>query len=199
MAYSSCCRNDLITNLANPSGDGMYVEATLDNTDTCQSSPTFTNLPVTYICANQPFNYNHGAIDADGDSLVYTLINPLDGPNPDDTLVYAPGFTPTNPISTTNGLFTLDTLTGQLTFTPDSQQIAVVTFLVQEYADLDGNGSHETLIGSTMRDMQIIVLDLPGCSNPGPDFPGIDTSTLVGGILVDDDVIEICPWRFTIL
>ncbi|NNC96297.1 MAG: T9SS type B sorting domain-containing protein [Chitinophagales bacterium] len=191
MSYSSCCRNDLVSNLANPAGDGMYVEATLDNTDTCNSSPTFTNLPVTYICAGQPFNYNHGALDIDGDSLVYTLINPLDGPT--TPLVYAPGFTPTNPVSTTNGLFTLDTLTGQLTFTPDSQQIAVVTFLVQEYADLDGDGTHETLIGSTMRDMQIIILDLPGCSNPGPDVSQIDSTTLVGGVLVNPSRVEVCP------
>ena len=143
ISYSSCCRNDLITNLANPASDGLYVEATLDNTDTCNNSPVFTNLPVTYICANQLFNYNHGAIDADGDSLVYTLVNPLDGPNA--PLGYAAGFDSVNPILTTPpNTFLLDSATGQLTFTPNGQQIAVVTFLVREYR----NGQ---LIGSTMR------------------------------------------------
>ena len=29
------------------------------------SSPQFTSLPVPYICENEPFNYNHGAFDAD--------------------------------------------------------------------------------------------------------------------------------------
>jgi hypothetical protein len=30
-----------------------------------------------YVCMNDPFRYNFGAVDEDGDSLVYALSTPL--------------------------------------------------------------------------------------------------------------------------
>ena len=43
--------------------------------ETC--SPLFTEYPAPYICAGQPYCYNNGSIDVDGDSLVYSLQTPL--------------------------------------------------------------------------------------------------------------------------
>ncbi|MFN8322575.1 MAG: hypothetical protein U0T74_07965 [Chitinophagales bacterium] len=84
-SYDDCCRNT-VTNLADPAPPslGFRVEATLNsNLVSCNDAPAFTSLPVPYFCANQPVNYSHGAIDTDGDSLVYTLASPLDrGPWP---------------------------------------------------------------------------------------------------------------------
>src|ERR1043165_6572570 len=131
-SFDECCRNNQITNLLNASGEDMYVQATLDNTVAgCNNSPVFTTLPVPYICANQSFFYNHGAVDADGDSLVYSLANPLGGlANP---IGYNGGFSPTYPLNTTTGTFPFDTTTGQMTFTPNGVQVAVVTVLEREY------------------------------------------------------------------
>ncbi|GIV34127.1 MAG: hypothetical protein KatS3mg031_1662 [Chitinophagales bacterium] len=180
--YSLCCRNDLITNLQTPGSYDLYVEAHLNNTlINCNNSPAFTTLPVPYVCAGQQFNYSHGAIDADGDSLVYTSINPMGGPT---TLIpYVSPFTSGNPLNTISGTggFVLNSTTGQITFTPAGGQVAVITVLVREYRN-------NVLIGSTMRDIQVVILP---CSNNQPVSSGIIQNS--GGNLRDSTTIEVCP------
>ena len=77
-SWDECCRNADITNLHTPDNYDLYVQAKLNNLlSNYNSSPVFTTLPVPFICSSQPYSYNHGAVDVDGDSLVYILINPL--------------------------------------------------------------------------------------------------------------------------
>lgn len=46
---------------------------------TGNNSPTFSNIPMTFMCCNLPFTFNNGAVDLkDGDSLSFDLANPLD-------------------------------------------------------------------------------------------------------------------------
>ncbi len=162
IGYSLCCRNNAITNLSNPGNQNLYVEARLNNTiSPCNNSPIFTTLPVPYVCAGQTAFYNHGSVDIDGDVLVYSLINPLNGSG--SNIPFRAGFSATNPLSVT-GSFGFDNNTGQMIYTPSAIQNAVVTVLVQEFR----NG---VLIGSTMRDMQIIVIS---CSNSAPTATGIN-------------------------
>ena len=100
-SFSHCCRNPLITNLQTPSGQNIFIKATLDNTGPdCNSSPIFTTLPVPYVCMGQLYNDNYGAIDADGDSLVYSLINPMTTGMVN--IQYVTGFSPTNPMSSSH-------------------------------------------------------------------------------------------------
>jgi hypothetical protein len=156
IGYDICCRNAAITNLSNPGSRDMYIEATLNNANgLCNNSPIFTTLPTPYICAWQQYFYNHGAVDIDGDSLVYTFINPLHDPG--SNIPYNTGYSVSNPMRTT-GPFQFNSQTGQMTFTPSQTQQPVVTVLVQEYR----NG---VLVGSTMRDIQIVVLN---CNNAPP-------------------------------
>lgn len=163
VGYSMCCRNSAITNLQNPGSQDIYAEANIDNTGgNCNSSPTFSNLPVPYICDGQPFSYNHGAVDPDGNTLVYTLVSTQNGPGSNTT--YVGGFTPNNPLAVT-GPFLFDINTGQMSFTPNGIQQAVITVLIDEY-DAGGNW-----VGSTMRDLQVVVLS---CSNNAPTPSGID-------------------------
>lgn len=83
-SYSLCCRScaiSTITNQANcnngTTGNALYVEALLNNVIADHnSSPTFTNIPLAFICANQSFTFNHGVIDINGDSLDYSFIAP---------------------------------------------------------------------------------------------------------------------------
>ncbi|MBL4657886.1 MAG: hypothetical protein JKX73_07780, partial [Flavobacteriales bacterium] len=180
-SWSHCCRNPLITNLTNPSSQNIYIEATHDNTlANCNSSPIFTTLPVPYICSGQPYSYNHGAIDIDGDSLVYTLVNPLTtGAVP---IGYQGGFTPTNFMNTISGSVTFSSQTGQMTIVPNGTQVAVVTILVEEWR----NG---VLIGTTMRDIQIIVL-ICGNQQPMLNAPGV--VNLQNGSLIDTMQVEAC-------
>jgi len=179
ISYTLCCRNDQITTLLTPGSYDLYVESTMNNTaGLCDNSPVFTSLPVPYVCAGQQFNYNHGAIDLDGDSLVYSLIAPLDGPGV--SIPYTGGLGPNNPMNAT-GSFVFNSVTGQMTFTPSVPQVAVVAVLVQEYR----NG---VLIGSTIRDIQVVVI---ACNNNQPVVTGIQNQT--GGATRDSLTAEVCP------
>ena len=188
LTWVDCCRSGSITNstiIPTTGGTETYLEANLDNlTVSCNSSPIFTSDPITYICAGEPFLYNHGAYDPDGDSLVYELINPLETDltqtvtNP---VAYVAGFSPTYPISTTPpNAFGFDPLTGQFSFTPDVAQQGIVTVLVREYR----NGQ---LIGSVMRDLQVIVTDCPG-----NNLPVVSTPANVNGGTLNGNTFTVC-------
>ncbi|HNH67225.1 MAG TPA: hypothetical protein PLB72_10300, partial [Bacteroidia bacterium] len=76
-SYELCCRNAAINTITNPLTNTFYIYATLNNTiSPCNTSPVFSNKPVPFACLGQELCFNHGASDADGDSLVYELITP---------------------------------------------------------------------------------------------------------------------------
>lgn len=158
LSYSLCCRNPDITNLVSPDVNDLYVETTINNVNgLCNNSPSFTTRPIPYICAGQLFNFNHGVVEPDGDSLIYTLVSPMttNGVN----IAHSGTFTATNPLTTTPAnSFGFNTSTGQMSFTPVAgvAQTAVVTMVVFEIRNGD-------TIGTIMRDMQIVVL--PNCTN----------------------------------
>jgi gliding motility-associated-like protein len=163
IGYTLCCRNNAITNLQNPGNYNIHAQATMSNMNNmCNNSPIFTTRPVPFVCAGQVFNYNHGAVDLDGDSLAYVLVNPLD--NTIVNIPYRNPFTANNPLTTTGG-FNFNNNTGQMSFNPSANQQAVVTVIVYEYR----NG---VLIGTTMRDMQLVVIS--SCNNINPTATGIN-------------------------
>lgn len=162
LGWNMCCRNAAITTLSDPSSENFYIEAHLDNTTTtCDNSPVFSNDPVAVYCNNYPQFFNHGATDADGDSLYFYLMNSLN--NPGSSVAYGSGYSGTNPMSTTAGT-NINSATGQLSFQPNRTQIAVLKVGVDEYR----NG---VLIGHIERDMQIIVTN---CNNSPPTAGGIN-------------------------
>lgn len=179
---TECCRNALTTNLVNASSYNLYVQSTLDNSDSlCNSSPVFTSLPVPYVCQNQLSNYNFGAVDPDGDSLVYTLINPLTAAG--TPIPYNSPYTPTYPITTTTGQVDFDSTTGNLSFNPNALQVCVVTVLIEEYRN-------DSLIGSVMRDIQVLVLNCGG--NLQPYLANGTIMNVSGGTLTDSNSVVVC-------
>ncbi|CAA6830390.1 MAG: internalin, putative [uncultured Aureispira sp.] len=173
-SFSDCCRNGAITN---SSSGSIYVETLINNVAApCNSSPVFATPPIPYICNNQPFGYNHGTTDPDGDSLVFSLITPKESPSLNIT--HNAGFSATQPLSTT-GAYAFDPATGQMNFTPNTTQIGVVAILVEEYR----NG---VLIGTTMRDMEIVVI---ACTNNTPIPSAVQN--LSGGAL-NNSAFETC-------
>lgn len=186
IGYSLNARNAIITTLVDPDFSNIYVEATINNTNgICNNSPAFSNLPVPYFCYLDSIYYNHGTIDFDGDSLVYTLITPLEGAN--SPMTYQPGFSANNPL-TTGGTFNFDPNTGQMFFVPQGAEVGVVTILVQEYR----NG---VLVGSTMRDIQVVILAQPLCNPPYGviNNQGIDSASVTGGVFTGAYELESCP------
>ena len=185
-----CCRNNAISTINGPGGEELCVEAELNNTNNYNnSSPVFTEYPTPYICVNQQFCYNNGAIDADGDSLVYSLVTPLADPG---VVNYLGGFSPVNPVV---GTTTFDPLTGDLCILATQIDVTVLAMKVSEYR----NG---VFIGSVIRDIQVIVLN--NCSTTPPVLTGINgspqdvTTATSADITIDHCSNGIDPIIFTI-
>jgi gliding motility-associated-like protein len=154
ISWTTCCRNGNITNgLAN----SMYIETRINNTNgICNNSARFTSLPTPYICAGQQFSFNHGAIDVDGDTLIYSMISPMET-SATTFYTFTGGATPTQPFFTTPAAsMQFNSNTGQMSFTPSGAQTAIAAVRVYEIRNGD-------TIGVTMRDIQVVVL--PNCTN----------------------------------
>ena len=182
MSWSSCCRNDQVTNLTNPNSLSTYLYTTMySGVDSCNNSPTFTSLPIPYVCLNQVVNYNFGVVEPDGDSIVYFM-----SPGFEDatTLVpYAAGFTFNQPLPGGNAV--LNTFNGQLTFTPTAVGVYVIVVRIEEYDPVTG-----VIKGTSIRDVQVVVQN---CSNLQPviDAPGIYNFT-GSGVQLDSNSVEVC-------
>jgi len=166
-SYSSCCRNT--SNNLVGSSDSYYWEAMLNSqTDPCNSAPVITAPPIPYVCANQQVNYNVGAYEPNGHTLVYSLINALTSPTA--IVTYQGGFTGAVPIP---GI-AIDAVTGEITFTPTTTGNYVVAILIEEY---DSNGN---LVGSIIQDFQFEVINCAANNNPAPPASGISNFTGTG-------------------
>jgi gliding motility-associated-like protein len=160
--FQLCCRNNAINTINNPGGEDIYVEAKLDNENfPCNSSPSFSNPPIPFVCAGQSYCFNHGATDIDGDSLVYTLIPPQTSPT--TNVNYLPGYSATQPLQS-SPLMTMNPLTGDICMTPTLIEVTVMAVKVEEYR----NG---VLVGSVIRDIQLRTI---ACSNDNPYLTGIN-------------------------
>ncbi|MEL6672635.1 MAG: PKD domain-containing protein [Bacteroidota bacterium] len=200
IGWARCCRNQAITNLANPLGEGITFLARVPGPleAACNSMPTFDQVPPIFLCSNETFAFDHSATDPDGDSLVYKLVNPytgtntaglgaenpmmggnqptvdpfnnLMGPPPYNNVAFAAGYTFTDPFG--SGNFVLDPLTGFLTVTPTQNGIFVFAISVCEYR----NG---ILLSENRRDFQIHIIDcLPQGAPPliAHDLTGLNYS-----------------------
>ena len=147
----------------------------------CNASPVFSSLGVPYLCNNVQTNFNFGAFDVDGDSLVFSLANPLTtGGVP---ITHQIPYSVTYPIITTTGTVDFDTTNGQMSFTPSGLQVCVVTVLVEEYRA-------GILIGSVMRDIQILITNCAGNVPPTMKSGGI--INVMNGTLIDTARVELC-------
>ncbi|HEX5625214.1 MAG TPA: PKD domain-containing protein [Saprospiraceae bacterium] len=81
IAYQRCCRNKTITNIVEPELIGATYSITIseDALRYCNSAPKFGAFPPIYICGDRVIQFDHSAIDANGDSLVYSLCVPYAG------------------------------------------------------------------------------------------------------------------------
>ncbi|MBP7478619.1 MAG: hypothetical protein KA797_08855, partial [Chitinophagales bacterium] len=169
--FQQAARNNVVTTLNNPGGQDLFLEARVNNTVTpCNSNPVYSNAPTAMVCRNQPYVYNQGAVDPDGDSLVFSLVAPKRALNTNVT--YNAGYSALSPFGASAPV-TINSATGEVSFTPINVQVAVLAVLVKEYR----NG---VLVGESTRDIQVNVLN---CNNTAPVSTGID-STNVDSIAV---------------
>ncbi|MBX7240676.1 MAG: T9SS type A sorting domain-containing protein [Bacteroidia bacterium] len=172
-SWYDCCRNGAITTITNPSFAGIYLEATLNNlTVAGNSSPDFTTKPVPYFGMNQAQTYSHATVEIDGDVLVYSLVSPFD--NAGVPVTFNAPYSSAYPLSTSTGTFPFNPVTGQMTFTPNMIQNAVMAVKVEEYRA-------GVLIGSVMRDIQMVILNASNGSSTVAPLSGISGASLVPG------------------
>jgi gliding motility-associated-like protein len=170
IGYSTCCRNYAITSGAGGNSIGSFNTVINLGYSPCNSSPTFNNPPVPYICLNQSFTFNQGATDPDGDSLSYALVDCKQTSNT-SPVTYNAGYSATAPLGP-NCTVTIDPVTGDISMFPTTIEVGVMCVEVTEWR----NGSP---IGTVVRDMQITVI------NCGANDPPVNTGINLTGIFVD--------------
>jgi gliding motility-associated-like protein len=177
-ASSQAGRSNNITNIFIPtSGSIMVLEATLNNLTAPNSAVTYTTIPTPFFCINKPAQYNPGAVDPNTDSLDFSMVPGLINGG---TVTYVAPYTASDPLAVAVGTFSFSNTTGQLNFTPNLAQKALVVGKVNEYR----NG---ILVGSSMREMTFVVLD-PCNNNP----PGGNVGTATGGVVVNATTVRVC-------
>jgi gliding motility-associated-like protein len=173
VVWERCCRNGVISNIQVPgdAGSTFYLEippVRVNGSNFTNSTPIFKTLTGDYICLNRPFTFEFGATDADGDSLVYSLVTPLNGFSSKDPANTAPlprgssnyplvswgaGFDVRSVMSGPVPL-RVNSRTGQLTVTVDKVGLYVFCVLTEEYRK-------GVKIGSGRRDFQLKAIDCP--------------------------------------
>ncbi len=140
ISYEECCRNGAILNMT-PGSHYFYSKVLIDSLN---STPVFLNPPIVMAQESVPFYYNPLPFDVDGDSISWSLDIPLD----------ANGTLSANyvlPSSDSLVPFSMDPITGEITFLPNMLGNFQVSVRVKEYR----NGVQ---IGEISRDMQLIVV-----------------------------------------
>lgn len=127
------------------------------------NSPILLNPPIDNACVGEIYIHNPGAVDADGDSLYYSLhVSLRESGQP------IPGYQ----FPSASNFLTIDNFTGDLVW--DSPMLVGeynVGILIEEFR----NG---VKIGSILRDMQITVV--PNCL-PSPNITGVADTCIIAG------------------
>ncbi len=178
ITWERCCRNSDIANIVNPKGSGIkYI---LEIPPLMKKGRIFKNSspgmfqPLRdYACVGQFYSVAFTGVDPDGDSLVYSLANPLNTasqiavpiptPKPNIDILFNPGFSADNQIPGAPALAI--SYQGRLTIKPTVTGLFVFAVKIEEYRD-------KVKIGESRRDFQMLVVD--GCNPPDPPQVAVD-------------------------
>lgn len=198
IAWERCCRNNFVSNI-NYSGQINTVGQTFflqfppvikNNLPFVNSTPALFPPLRDYGCVGKPFYTEFGGTDLDGDSLVYSLADPLDSSTDDahpaitaapySNIPWVDGIDVNNmvpgvpPLQVNSG--------GLITVTPDTKGLFVFAVKVEEFRE-------GVKIGEVRRDFQMLVID--GCDFSVP--PKVFASKDATG----DQITEQDTLRFT--
>ncbi|RAK69933.1 hypothetical protein DLM85_03510 [Hymenobacter edaphi] len=168
VAVERCCRNGVINNIVNPgnAGQAYYLEfpAVVRNGQAFRNSTPRIFPPLSdYACVGELFYFDFGGQDADGDSLAYDMVTPLNGhantnvPRPAQAtaapyseVTWSTGLNRANQMPGTPTLG-IDGRTGRLTVRPTRLGLYVFGVRCSEYRQ-------GIKIGETRRDFQLLVV-----------------------------------------
>lgn len=188
--YEEPNRNEGIVNMDNSVETPFYIETMvrIDGTLGCNMFlPEMLVPPIDFGCTGVAFFHNPGAFDRDGDSLAFEFVTPKKAKNTfvdNYRVMNNPEFGGFEE-GTTNipASLSIDPQTGDMVWnSPGIAGEYNVAFIVKEYRRLEGE---YFLIGSVVRDMQIIVDD---CDNNRPRLDLPDDICVEAGDNVNFDV-----------
>ncbi|MFN5217345.1 MAG: T9SS type A sorting domain-containing protein [Sphingomonadales bacterium] len=184
-AIGQCCRNGAIT--TGSANEDFWVTCMINLCNVnktkkkSNSGPLFSNVPIGFLCCNQEYKFNNGAIDTiDYDSMSTRLVYGLKA-LPKTSITYKSPFTlryPMTPFCIPIGMlnctpnpstkpargFYIDTPKGDIIFTPTKcDDVGVVALETTEYRK-DTSGKW-LIVGKTRRDIQLIVKSDCGYNN----------------------------------
>lgn len=182
ISWERCCRNYDITNIysQDPLTSGLYAGQTfylefppieVNGEPFYDSSPRLFPPLNDFACPYRPYYVDFAGVDDDGDSLVYSLVTPLNTkssdalpppdqrprPRPYPVVAYRPPFGPSNIIGGAPDLHI--SKDGFLTVTPTMLGLFVFAVRCEEFRD-------GVKIGEVRRDFQMLVVD--GCAPADP-------------------------------
>ncbi len=163
IVYQRCCRNNTITNVGNSGNWGSTYHITIPpNDNRCNGSARFQSDPPIVMCKDDSLNIDFSVLEDNGDSIYYSLCQPITGgtqnnpaPNPPSPPPYS-GVPFLFPYSAAYPLpsspqISLDPNTGILTGTPTGTGQYVFAVCASEY---DSTG---VLLSTLRRDYQFNV------------------------------------------
>ena len=165
IVWERCCRNRTITNINAPStqGNKFYLDippVTKNGAPFVNSSPSLFPPLSDYACIGHLYYVDFAGFDRDGDSLVYSLVNPLNSSSQEaipiptsDTFIeieWQDGFDLNNIIPGTPPLGISSA--GFITVRPNITGLFVFSVLVEEFRS-------GVKIGQLNRDFQMFVID----------------------------------------
>ena len=179
IVWERCCRNNTIDNIIlvapNTVGQTFYLEfppvVDEEGEPFVNSSPILFPPLSDYACVGQYYYVDFAGSDADGDSIVYSMINPLNSSNttptptpspvPHEDVPWITGVDINNQVPGNPSLNISPT--GLLTVTPSMSGLFVFGVKADEYRD-------GKKIGEVRRDFQMLVIDCPDPGNPPEIF-----------------------------
>jgi hypothetical protein len=196
IAWERCCRNYQTQNIVHQDANGDYISGQVFYLEFppvaelgvrfINSSPIFGPIPAQYLCRSNFTNIDFSASDSDGDSLVYSMVNPLQGHATDlnsepvppysapyPLITFEPGYSTNNAIHG-NPPLAINLHTGLLTVDPSETGLFAFAIVCEEYR----NG---VKIGEVRRDFQFLIINCPvthppsvglNASNNGNSNPG---------------------------
>lgn len=158
-------RNFGIANLVNSGGEAMTLAVSMPPGTLPNTSPVFSDDAVAVICLGDTVSVLNNAYDADGDRLSYRFGTPS-SLSVSVPVNYASGYTAQQPFGPT-GYAAIDARTGVARYLARSQGIFLLAIDVQEFRTVAGR---EVLLGTTRRDIQLVVRVCSGGPNNPPAF-----------------------------
>jgi gliding motility-associated-like protein len=202
ISYQRCCWAANIQNIVNPGSWGITITTFIPGTNTVSApnnSARFNEYPPIVLCSGQTLDFDHSAFDLDGDSLVYTLCDPLtvsssvSEPNPENPAPYTavpwePGFSGTVPFGPGSNVI-IDSQTGMMNITPGVTGTYVASVCVEEWRDgvlintKSRTFGYRVVVCDVIEPMQVNVLGLgtliEDCGSTGFIVSRDDTTTSI--------------------